>query len=143
MHCCDVQRSYVCAQIVDSILTKESAGNLMGSQHSMDRLLVSKKLVVPISRYSTYAYNNGTCNLYNSSNALTRSAEVTRLAVRTLDALAMKKQPLVSIFQEARDDETIIESLGERLDSDEPLERDDGTHKNDITERPLVHIANP
>ena len=112
----------------------------------MDRLLVSKKLVVPISRYSTYAYNNGTCNLYNSSNALTRSAEVTRLAVRTLDALAMKKQPLVSIFQEARDDETIIESLGERLDSDEPLERDDGTHKNDITELPLVRrlqIANP
>lgn len=31
----------------------------MGMQHSMDRLLVSKKLVVPISRYITYAYNNG------------------------------------------------------------------------------------
>ena len=37
----------------------------------------------------------------------------------------MKKQPLVSIFQEAREDEQIIDAFSERLQMDEPAENEE------------------
>lgn len=115
-------------QIVDCILTKEAAGNVMGLQHSMDRLLVSKRLVVPISRYLKSSRNPGTLSFYRLILLVSHvQLEIARLAVRTLDALAMKKQPLVSIFQEAREDDIIIESLCHRLEEDEAVDRDDCT----------------